>query len=321
MVSLIVATMSYAQKSLIATLSHENNISTYYGSRAFSQAYDAAVDGDIITLSKGKFICGDIYKALTIRGAGMDGDNETIITNTNNSVAIFTSTSSENPIIFEGLSIPGRLSKGNGAYNNTTIKKCKIKTIIVPSNSKLTIIDSRITNCIDLSEGNSGNKSSENCTVSCINSIICNPYKRADNSTFNFVNCVLYFSNPFWGVGSYSNTGSLSYLTYSLFENTIVFFTSTFPETCVVNNSIIVNNNTDIFKNFNGSITENSSFELTDAAKAANIGSDGTEIGIHGGLYPWNSRPSYPVITKFDVSSKVSADDKLSVDIIVNGAE
>ena len=62
-------------------------------------------------------------------------------------------------------------------------------------------------------------------------------------------------------------------------------------------------------------------FELTDEAKAAYLGIDGKEVGIYGGDYPYTSTPSYPQITKMDVSRKVSADGKLNVEIEVNAAE
>ena len=41
MVALVVATMSYAQSSQIATLSHEGSISTFYGNSALKEAMTA----------------------------------------------------------------------------------------------------------------------------------------------------------------------------------------------------------------------------------------------------------------------------------------
>ena len=60
-----------AQSSLVATLNHEGNISAYYGINALSEAHSAAVNGDIISLSSGSFTACNLYKAITIRGAGM----------------------------------------------------------------------------------------------------------------------------------------------------------------------------------------------------------------------------------------------------------
>jgi len=44
-----------AQTALVATLSHGNDVLTFYGTNAFIEAYNAAVEGDCITLSSGVF--------------------------------------------------------------------------------------------------------------------------------------------------------------------------------------------------------------------------------------------------------------------------
>ena len=67
-------TRAYAQSSLMATLSHENEISTFYGANALQEAHAASAHGDVITLSSGSFAGVDITKAVTIRGAGMEVD-------------------------------------------------------------------------------------------------------------------------------------------------------------------------------------------------------------------------------------------------------
>jgi hypothetical protein len=74
MVALVVATLSYAQNSLLATLSHDGDITTFYGASALKQAHEAAEHGDVITLSSGTFTSTDITKAITLRGAGWKFD-------------------------------------------------------------------------------------------------------------------------------------------------------------------------------------------------------------------------------------------------------
>ena len=73
------AASMFAQSSLIATLSHEGEVSQFYGVSALRQAHEAAVHGDVITLSSGTFTATAITKAITLRGAGMEMDT---ITNT-----------------------------------------------------------------------------------------------------------------------------------------------------------------------------------------------------------------------------------------------
>ena len=77
LVALIVsATAMFAQSSMLATLSHEGNISTFYGATALRDAHNAAAHGDIITLSSGTFVSVNITKAITLRGAGCEINTE-----------------------------------------------------------------------------------------------------------------------------------------------------------------------------------------------------------------------------------------------------
>ncbi len=71
---LIGYSVSKAQSSLLATLSHEGDVKVFYGAEALINAHKAAVSGDVITLSSGAFHAVDITKAVTIRGAGMAVD-------------------------------------------------------------------------------------------------------------------------------------------------------------------------------------------------------------------------------------------------------
>lgn len=72
--AILIASTTFAQQQL-ATLNHNDSITVYYGTTALQQAYNASVDGDIITLSSGSFAAVNISKAVTIRGAGMYADS------------------------------------------------------------------------------------------------------------------------------------------------------------------------------------------------------------------------------------------------------
>ena len=76
-----------------------------------------------------------------------------------------------------------------------------------------------------------------------------------------------------------------------------------------------------MFKDFTGTYSDTQTFELTEEAKTKYLGTDGTEVGIYGGLLPYNSTPSYPQITKMNVANKTTADGKLSVEIEVSATE
>ena len=77
-----------------------------------------------------------------------------------------------------------------------------------------------------------------------------------------------------------------------------------------------------IFSTLNGyTYNDSELFTLTETAKAKYLGTDGKEVGIHGGNLPYEEDPTTPQITKCNVAAKSTADGKLSVDIEVKAAE
>lgn len=189
MVAMMVATMSYAQSSMLATLSHNGEISTYYGTSALKDAYAVADNGDIITLSSGSFNAVNLQKAITIRGAGMAID----------------STAQTEPTILMGnfnISIPDSITKRltiEGIYHNHTITvssdfkngtflKDRFNTINFTNSAKtknLTMIHCRVSNLIAIYDGSS---------VSCVNGYINDP-TAGTSSNFEFVNSIIYKYN------------------------------------------------------------------------------------------------------------------------------
>ena len=73
-----------------------------------------------------------------------------------------------------------------------------------------------------------------------------------------------------------------------------------------------------VFKTYNGTdaFSFNEFYELTDEAKATYIGTDGTQIGIHGGI-GFDLIPSTLQITKCEIAPRSTSDGKLSVSIEV----
>ena len=100
---------------------------------------------------------------------------------------------------------------------------------------------------------------------------------------------------------------------YNIFDN-MVNSTNKYLE----NGKPIANTIKSIFKTYNGTgdFTFHELYELTDEAKAAYIGSDGTQIGIYGGM-GFDLVPSTLQITKCEVSPKATKEGKISVSIEV----
>ena len=57
-------------------------------------------------------------------------------------------------------------------------------------------------------------------------------------------------------------------------------------------------------------------YHLTESAAATYIGTDGTEVGIYGGMYPYDTTPDYPLVKKLDVVGS-HKDGKLNIKINV----
>lgn len=328
-VALFCVTISFAQSSLLATLSHEGQISTFYGATALREAHSAATHGDIITLSSGTFVSVDITKAITLRGAGMAIDT---VHNTLPTVISGTFSINIADSVSQKLTIEGVYSNYDIYYNNVSnpvFLKSRFRRIWYGRSSvsdkikDAMFVHCRIANGILLAGNCSASLS--NCIVNCPDSY------DGKTSNFEFTNCVVYDYSDV-KASSCINCVLISGLAYNSFEY--------LSGSCSAYNNISNNkgsfynipNNTNrmvekietIFKTYKGGRFENldsENFELTDAAKAKYLGSDGTQVGIYGGMLPYNTTPSNPQITKCKVASKSTADGKLSVDIEVKAAE
>lgn len=322
--AIVAATATYSQNTYVATLNHEGSITPYYGSTAFNNAYSAAVDGDVITLSPGTFTTNGnflIDKAITIRGAGMMATE-----GSDSGVTIFQGYYwlSGNGLTVEGINF----DKGAGvdyiSLTNATFTKCKFHRLYPKDN-----IDNA-----------SGTNKMENCTfINCVFSDIhvsrkstgttlhnCHVSKTGTYSYYKIYNTTMF--------NCFVNNYSTSFLSGSNLTNCIVYGssvdasnqlvncagTSSTKFSNVVDQTGCYNSDTGIFKSWDDAISTDNfsveSYELSNEGKAL-LGVDGTEVGMLGGNYPYNPVVSLPLITKCEVAEKATADGKLSVNIEV----
>ena len=325
-VAAVLTNNAFAQGSLLATLNHEGTISTFYGAQAWKNAHEAAVNGDVVTLSSGSFLATNITKAITVRGAGMGIDPTVVVEPTvimgDFNINIEDSGSSR-------LTLEGIYSNNSITYTNVVnplFLKCRLNEVGSSGTTNIlkdaSFIHCRIAKGLSLSR---------DCSASCVNSVIQRPYS-VDNyrSNFEFLNCMIVADRY------------LSYTRSSSFKNCIIKGgTSQLNGDCTAYNCIgldysdmfiyitnttnkIVSDYATLFKTYTGATLEkldSENFQLTDEAKTQYLGMDGTEVGIYGGNLPFDPTPSNPQITKCNVAAKSSADGKLSVDIVVNAAE
>ena len=315
-VAFVFATVCLAQQQLVATLTHGDEISMFYGSYAFRDAMNAAVDGDVINLSGGNFHATKINKAVSIRGTGTEVETPTIILEW---MDVEITAESASGLTIEGLRIPHLTLKrmlknalilknhinsvgieGNAIFNNFKIVNCQINECRCDGTGTCQFL-----NCFikKISTSNNANLTTE--LVSCV---INKGYYIDDINYTTFLNCIL--------VNDGTNTWN------------------SLPSTSSAFNCLAVSaRGGDAYKNIatganNQSIQDLSIFtdsdcmkDLTDEAKRTYLGSDGTPVGMYGGPLPFSLTPTYPQITKMNVASKTTADGKLSVDIEVSAAK
>lgn len=189
-VAFFCVTISFAQSSLLATLSHEGQISTFYGATALREAHSAATHGDIITLSSGTFVSVNITKAITLRGAGMaiDTVHNTLPTVISGDFIINIADSVSQKLTMEGVYSNDYMGYVN--VNNPVFLKSRFNTINFNNHSgtdkikDAMFVHCRIAERISLMQ---------NSSASLINCIVNSPSSSdGKTSNFEFTNCVVY---------------------------------------------------------------------------------------------------------------------------------
>lgn len=336
-VTTVLTNSAFAQSSMLATLNHEGTISAYYGVSALKDAYEAATDGDVITLASGTYLCTNLTKAVSICGAGMGlgaaKNIEPTIISGDFDINIPTETTERFTI--EGIYHNGKITYyncqnvmflksrfgtivdiGRDAYlGNATFVHCRIASKIALSDNS----DPSLINCIVNNAENHGTTDNMFEFTNCI--MRGTPYK-IRRSTLR--NCIFYDdrgSNTYDDAPSsvFASTNSI-YNTIGIYYNYLIF--ENIPNS--TNTYIYQGDVNSFFKTYGGKDIANldsEDFELTDDAKVKYLGMDGTQVGIYGGNLPFDPIPSNPQITKCNVAAKSTADGKLSVDIEVKASE
>lgn len=310
--ALCLSVLSFAQIQ-VATLQHGDSIRVFYYADAFVNAYNAAVPGDVISLSAGSFTtCTIINKdSLTIRGAGMD---QTFLTGSFYLGASSSGTDYIHTITMEGVHCGSAVYLNASVevhYTNVYFSKYNANDSGTPSN----VLSGQFVNCRldDFIADSDDMPMFINCIVN-----------RPDCRMSSFVNCVVkdcWFGSP----------------ATAAFINSVVVSTSNLPSTVLAQNCIGIRgtstSSSSIFSsctNLNSRMVADSVFSdftldymnperyvLTDSAQAAYLGTDGTQVGLYGGYCPWTSSLPYPVVSRMNVARQTTADGRLSVDIQV----
>lgn len=299
-----------AQTSQVATLSHEGTITTFYSANALKDAYAAAVDGDVITLSSGTFNATEIKKNITVRGAGMMPDAEpTIITG---NIEVRCPASETNYLTLEGFYQNGRLTFQSAT--DPRIVKCQFKEFYFGYAKNLTAVNTFIRDF---------NATFANASGNFINCYVSEMY--SSSSTIQsavFTNCVLWFGPndirnfyncTFKNCIMWSNDSDRCFPTSSIASYCYYYGKAENPfKNSPATTNVLIKDLTpeDVYSNV-------PMYILKEEYQTTWLGEDGTQVGIYGGFLPFDPTPTNPQITKFNVASKTTADGKLSVDIEV----
>lgn len=301
--TILCANVLMAQEQL-ATLKHNDSIRVYYGANAFVSAYNAAVNGDVITLSDGIFNSTDVRKGITLRGNGACGDtsrnamgtyflNQFSVSNLGDSLQF-----SAEGIYFQSFNASNSI---NIKFTRCHITSCNGNGI-------------QAVNCV--MPGVDGSSSHINIYTNCVlkdfpdystcnNCIIMNTYPIYPSNNIVYNNCIVIRSTT----SSVSFTGAV--------KNCILIGgIATSP----ASSGNVAMSISDVFENWNGNkiTTDLETYVLKSSVSDTIVGFDGSEVGIFGGFMPFEKwTPTYSVIKRCNVSNRTTADGKLSVDIEV----
>ena len=285
-----------------AILQHDNDASVYTGSTAFQQAYEAAVDGDVIVLSEGVFTpVTRIEKSLKIYGAGFER-----VAATNTAVTAFTGHVyvGKADAVLEGFHLEGVKVMGTLQFDyemkDANIRKCYVTECIrfKKNIEKVGVKQCRIGDSI-LGE----------TSVVATGLLIANCYINGNARTFSYDSFVhidhcyilqygrgdtakTIITNTIIEDNHFSNESGIA--PYSTARNCIVTNgAGGFPATASSFNCHWVDRAAIFADGENAEYSETRTFELKDPATY--IGGDGTSIGPAGGE-GWNKVPDKPSI-------------------------
>ena len=312
---------AFAQNQ-VATLQHGDDISVYYGTNAFVAAHDAAVDGDIVTLSSGSFnVPSTITKAITLRGAGVVSDSLAGTAPTIFAQRVTINVSNDSiPFQVEGILFSNEMQ--HMTMVNPKFTRCSFNKIT--NYYQTAMSNAQFVNCVikEVSFGHSYN-------TTLINSVIWDSKDISQSSTVVFYNSLIRVrsnGSSLEGLSAFnsvfvmdSDNSNLTPKTTCSFFNCIGIglgvsapFGNGFTSGCTTYSSY-----EDVFESFTGTFSLEEPFILKDEIATGFMGSDGTQVGIHGGFMPYSNRPSYMVLKRCNVANKSTIDGKLSVEIEV----
>lgn len=310
------------------------------GTPSFYSILDTAIthaqNGDTVYIPGGAWAVNNstltIDKELHIIGMGHNPDSTITTGMTKINAANLHLVSGANSSSLEGLYLIGFIYSGSSTSNedvdNIKISRCRIDGNIVLSRlSTDWIVTENIIN--GYIHGASFSTSQPYAQSNCFfnNIIEQQPVFFGPNNIFR--------NNIMLSLGAASITSSVFenniFITNNLgissctFNNNLCAFNYTIPNDCIGDNNIINQTITSIFINFsgNGSFSYTDDYHLQSTCPGKNAGTDGTDIGIYGGNFPWKagSVPFNPHFITKTISGTTNSNGSLPVNITIGAQD
>lgn len=318
-------------EGLVATLQQGETMTAFYGVNAFVDAYNAAEDGAVITLSEGKFnYIENIEKSITLIGNmafDVEGYEKTYLG---------TAKIKANSVKLEGIYFSGTLYLGN--VSDCHIKRCRVEELSSVNNTihTNTLVDQCVVNLVYAME-TSKNFGIKNSTIFSFYGL------NSDTNIAYITNCFIW---QYYYISYYSNPTRQPYAVYK--NNVLGLYIDTYVKDSTVQldfwspseyynnyfystagssytNLICAGFYADCINRGNknstsytrrGDVSTNSF--ITDSFGM--LGDDGTPVGITGGS-GFSPYPSIPRVTSKQIDSRTDSQGKLNVKITVSTEE
>jgi len=326
--------MGVQAQNPIATLEHAGATSVFYGITAFNDAYNASVNGDEVYLSAGYFYApAAIAKGIKVYGSGHFPDSANVAKRTTISAGL-TINKGADSLRLEGLYIDGDINyDGSNSVDYVKVLRSRVGNIEFRTNSAGAAKDyCSYEECYidgDL------NFSYYGTSLLLSKNIFFKQFYYISNGALIEKNILLCASDVFNSVSG------------SLIRDNIIFSTNPYSKTIYGNNSTGNSFNNNLLVMANPSWNKNTQINNYSGITQANIfvnqagnaidyshdyhlknpatyiGTDGTQVGLYGGLIPFKDGgiPSNPQITSKSVDTKTDANGNLKINFTVKAQD
>lgn len=310
-----------------AALHNNGNTTIYSGVNPFIDAYNASINGDTIYLSGGGFVSpSNINKGLTIFGAGFHPDSTTATYHTFITTATIYLGPNADSLYLEGLELGNIYKSRDYEVNRLTIKRCKTASFSFSYNGPSTVTSQHFELLESIVIGGANLEGMSNSLVS--NNILQSHLNSTSNSSIQ---------NNIFLSQSYSSSCYNNIYTNNIFSNTQgtilntsmgnIFEKNTFTlANPNLGTGAIDNNNykgvslSTVFVSQSGFVFNyTDDYHIQTAAAITYLGTDSTEVGIYGGLFPFKEGavPLNPHIQFKNIARQTTVNGDLNIQIKV----